>query len=221
MSKRQRIYVGIALLVALGAGVFAGGEMVRRGLVKNYPLFMNTVSQATITADSVYETVIDNSTNPPLHDLMMSISNAEVTRLRVHYHAVYGCDLSAKNYKFNRSGNTLEVLLPKPYVYHLEIKAEQITVNDRPIATTFDKLGPLKRLLAEEMSVPLSKTENHLQAARTKITTSLMWLLLPYGFNLNISFDGRNTPLPKVPGLNQDVDEYLKEKVAPNAPAKR
>jgi hypothetical protein len=58
--------------------------------------------------------------------------------------------------------------------------------------------------------LPLNKDKSAIKSANTKIAEALMWLFIPYKFDLKMYFDNQDFDLPSVVGLNEDVEKYLK-----------
>lgn len=211
--------IAVLLVLAVGAGLFFGGlftgaNKVRGGLIKNYPLFKSIVSSATVEVDSVFECEVVKTNQPAFHELLSKYTKGDSIKVRVTYHAVYGTNLSTRHFILTlKEKEEVDIMLPKPYPYNIELKLQSLQVNGviPGICINSEEYGKVQRFLLEEMSVPLSKAELHLEKARRNTAEVVMWYLMPYKYKVNLYFDGRNYVLPEVPGINKDVDEYMKE----------
>jgi hypothetical protein len=58
----------------------------------------------------------------------------------------------------------------------------------------------------------LNKDKYAKKLAQDIISERVMWLFVPYKFNLKIYFGNQQYQLPEILGLTKDVDEFLKDK---------
>ncbi len=195
-------------------GMFKGANKVRDGLLANYPLFKQIISNAQSEFDSVMTVSLSPTENATLYNFFKGNQNEVV--LSIPYRAKYGMDLEAKNFKIDREGNNLELILPRCYLMDYNLAFDDIKVNGINTWKHFNEAaayGSIKKELNELVRMPLEKQKAHIKTAKHKITVSAMWFLMPYKFNLRVFFSGEEYPLPLVPGINKDVQEHLKEQV--------
>ncbi len=217
---KKLFYTAAAVIITAAAfffGKYSGANLVRDGIVANYPLFKSLVSNSVVEKDST----ISLSANYTDHKTLFSLLNlreSDTINFQIPYHAIYGMDLNSKYFRVSKTRNQIEVYLPNPYVRSLDINFEGVLINGK---TTNEKLSlennnMLKRDLTEIILLPLSKDKSAIKSANTKITEAVIWLFVPYKFELKMYFDNQNFDLPEIVGLNKDVEKYLKENFSNN-----
>jgi hypothetical protein len=133
--------------------------------------------------------------------------------MSVPYHAVYGASLDAKFYKIGQEGNQLEAYMPKPYMRSVIVGFDGVTANGKNLLDTYGRAiyDQSKTMIHEMMAKPLNKDKVALEKARRNIAERVMWIFIPYKYDLKIYFDNQQYELPEIVGLNKDVDKFLKE----------
>ena len=195
---------------AFFAGKYSGANLVRDGLVANYPLFKNIVSNTVTEKDS---TLSLNVLYKDQNDLfaLLGLKESDSLLLHIPYHAIYGQDLNSKYFRVSQTKNLIEVYLPKSYVRTYYINFHRVSANGKNIDKNSSENA--KKLLNEMVIIPLNKDRAVVKAANTKIAEAVMWLFVPYKFELKMFFDNQTFPLPEVVGLNKDVDAFIKENI--------
>ncbi len=208
------IVVVAAVAGAFVFGMYSGAGKVRDGLLANYPLFKLIISNAQTEVDSVMTIALSPEEDAALYNFYKGSVNDVV--LTIPYRANYGMDLEAKNFKKDRNGDEVELILPRCYLMDYNVAFDDIKVNGINTWKHYKDAaayGSVKPALSELMRMRLEKQKEHIKKGKHNITVAAMWLLMPYKFKLRVFFDGQEFPLPQVPGLNKDVNEYLKEQV--------
>jgi hypothetical protein len=215
----KKIILAAAVVIITAAaffyGKYSGANLVRDGLVANYPLFKNIVSNNTIEKDSVLTIAANFEEHKSLFDIF-GLKTTDSLQFKIPYHAVYGMDLNSKYFRVSQQENLIEVYLPKSYVRTFAINEKSITANNKSIAEnlTREQQNEVVKYLNEIILLPLSKDRAAIRIANNKIAESVMWLFIPYKFELKMYFDNQNFELPSVVGLNEDVEKYLKDNFA-------
>ncbi|MCS6819920.1 MAG: hypothetical protein RMJ53_05180 [Chitinophagales bacterium] len=216
----KKLFYIVLIVLVLGAtflaGMFYGANKVRNGLLANYPLFKKIISYSKTEVDSLITLSVSKKEHPGL--ALLFDDKDEQIMLTVPYHATYGMDLEAKNFKTDKKGDLVELMLPGVYLMNYSVAFDKILVNGKPTwkifsdAATFDAVKPH---INEIVRMPLEKNKAHLNEAKKNIAITAMWYLMPYRYNLRIFFNSQEFNLPVVPGINKSVEEYLKEQIAP------
>lgn len=212
---KQKIYWTL-LIIAIGVGAFFlgklnGANLVRSGLVANYPNFKALVTNAVYEKDStlVLELQAEDSTLASLFNVKGLTNTIEIP-----YHAAYGIDLHSKFYKIGREGDDLEVLLPAAYKRSFSVYFDRVSLNGKNILDSYgrDSYNKSKDLIRDKVSPLLNKDKYAKKLAQDIISERVMWLFVPYKFNVKIYFGNQQYQLPEIVGLTKDVDEFLKDK---------
>ena len=215
---KKILLIAVVTLVVTAAffyGKYSGANLVRDGLVANYPLFKNIVSNTNLEKDSSISLKANYAEHQVTFELF-NLKESDTLNFQIPYHAVYGMDLNSKYFRVSHQGNLIEVYLPKSYVRTYAIDYERVLMNGLSAKekVSSEKYSVLKSNLNEMILLPLNKDKSAIKSANTKIAEAVMWLFIPYKFELKMYFDNQNFELPSVVGLNEDVDKYLKENFA-------
>ena len=213
--SRKIWWTFIVITVGVGAffiGKFNGANLVRNGIVANYPNFKSLITNAVIEKDSTVTFYLVNKKHADFFALLKH-PTADTIWMSVPYHAVYGTDLNSKFYKIGQEGNQLEALMPKPYLRSVVVGFDEVKANGKNLFDTYGRevCNQAKPMINEMMYKPLNKDKIALENARRNITERVMWLFIPYKFDLKIYFANQQYELPEIVGLNKDVDAFLKQ----------
>jgi hypothetical protein len=216
--KTKAFLIVLALILiaaAFIAGLYVGANKVRQGLIANYPLFKKIISNTETEVDSTITIHINANEHQALFAWLKEKDTA--ITLTIPYHAKYGMDLEAKNFKTDRVNNNIEIILPGVYLLNYSVAFDKMLVNGVPSWKIFSDRNTFetyKPQIEELVRQRLAKNKSHMREAKKNITISAMWLLMPYRYNIRIFFNSEEFPLPTVPGINQKVEDYLKEQVS-------
>lgn len=216
--KSKAILIAAAIILSAAAfvlGLYLGANKVREGLIANYPLFKKIISNTETEVDSAMFIALNPTEQPALFNLFNT--NEGKVELTIPYHAKYGMDLEAKNFKTDRVKNDVELILPRVYLLNYAVAFDKILVNGKPSWKIFSDpktFEMYKPQIEELVRLPLEKNKSHINEGKKNITTTAMWFLMPYKYNLRVFFNSEEYPLPQVPGINKNVDDYLKEQVS-------
>lgn len=208
--KRKIVWTFLVIIVGIGAffvGYQHGANKVRNGIVTNNSNFKALISNAVIEKDSSVSFYLINETHADFFALLKH-PLADTIWMNVPYHAVYGANLDIKFYKIGQEGNLLDVLLPKPYMRSVLVGFDGVTANGKNLLDAYGKevYNKAKPMINEMMAIPLNRDTLALENARRNMAERTMWLFMPYKFDLKIYFADQQYELPKVVGLNKDVD---------------
>lgn len=204
-------YLLVVLLVVVASitGFYIGTNIVRDGLVANYPTIKNLVNRSYVEVDTVLTIPISAEETPALFENSL-VKKTDSPTLAVRVLAKYGTNLDTHFYKINKKGNEIEAMLPNTWVLDYTVlnytfSAKKLDFSTLNTAANKDmhSLLPLK----------LEKFKSFHLAAKNKIATALMFYFIPYKFELKVFFSNQQLPLPVVVGLNKDVNEYIGEQV--------
>lgn len=215
--KTKAILIATAVMMSATAfilGLYLGANKVREGLIANYPLFKKIISNTETEVDSAMIIAL----NPTEHAALFNLfhNNEDKVELTIPYHAKYGMDLEAKNFKTDRVKNEVEIILPRVYLLNYAVAFDKILVNGKPSWKIFSDpktFETYKPQIEELVRLPLEKNKAHLNEGKKNIAITAMWFLMPYKYNISVFFNSEEFPLPQVPGINKDVEEYIKEQV--------
>jgi hypothetical protein len=216
--KSKAILIAAAIILSAAAfvlGLYLGANKVREGLIANYPLFKKIISNTETEVDSAMFIALNPTEQPALFNLFNT--NEGKVELTIPYHAKYGMDLEAKNFKTDRVKNDVELILPRVYLLNYAVAFDKILVNGKPSWKIFSDpktFEMYKPQIEELVRLPLEKNKSHINEGKKNITTTAMWFLMPYKYHLRVFFNSEEYPLPQVPGINKNVDDYLKEQVS-------
>lgn len=209
MKTLKPILIVICFLAAIGAAFFYGMNKVRDGLIANYPTIKNVVNGALIDVDSSISIPITKSDNEVLFAALQTYSKGDTLALTVPYYGRYGVDLSVRNYRVFRDGQTVEVWLPSSTLIYCELKFDKMLVNGKAYAG--ENIFSVKSELYKQLLPILNKQKSHQAKAKKNLAKVLMFYFMPYRFGLKLFIDSELQTLPEVPGVNKDVDEFIKE----------
>ncbi len=216
MSKGRIFLVAIAvLLFAVGGffiGLFKGVNLVRQGLVDNYPTVRNVITGSFIEVDSTMEATITKAENPELFELLKGDNQGDSLTVMVPYYGRYGVDMN-RYIRVVRDGEYAEVAVSKMIMTYCEIKFQDLLVNGQSAAAVIKEGNyPLLRAKMYDFVLPvLSKNKSHIAKAKLNVAKALVFYFEPYKFHLRFFIDNQLQPVPVVPGANKDVDEYIHE----------
>lgn len=206
--RKVLVLLVLAIVVAGAVGYFSlmkGVDLVKQGLVDNYPLAKHLIHHTRVRTDTVIELTVSSKDIPGLN-----LSDSAAT-LRIPYRAEYGIDLSVRNYKLFRDGKEVECMLPPIRCLFHSVYTKDVLLNGQaPDAPTKALLQPWMEAQLESL---LIRDKRMVAEARLEITKGLMYLFIPYGFGLRLYIDNTRMELPLLPGINQKVDDYLNQLV--------
>lgn len=210
--------IGIILLViALLAGAYVigmmkGANLVRNGLLQNYPSVYNIIAGSQVEVDTVVELTLTREQDSSLFALLQGNAKTDTLNVRLPYYGRYGINLS----RYRRvvpDGNLVEVALPDIKMYYCEIKFAEARLNGTPLSAKFEggKYRDITNKLYGYVLPLLSKDKSNKAKARESVIKALAYYILPYKFELRIYIDNELQTIPVIPGANKDVDEFIKE----------
>lgn len=207
------LFIVAAAGVAFYVGAKYGANLVRNGLVANHPTMKNLTSGSFYEADTAIALTIDQLNQPELFNLLAGSSKSDTILLTVPYYARYGVDLNTRYFRVVRDKETVEVSLPAVRPLYIDIRYGGVLANGVPVLDNLPgKLNSTyTRLLYPLVEMQLQKHRQHKKAAEQKLTQAVMYYFMPYQLDLLLYIDNQRIELPLLPGVNQDVDEYLKE----------
>ena len=214
MKKTILFLVG-AVLIGVGAyfiGMMKGANLVRNGILQNYPTVYNVIAGSQIEVDTVIDFSIAKGDSSALATLLKVESKQDTFHMVVPYYGRYGINLS----RYRRvvpDGNLVEIALPEIKMYYCEIKFDQVLLNGMPLTTKFNGANytAIKNALYARLLPVLSKEKANREKAKQSVIKSLAYYILPYKFELRIYIDNELQTIPVIPGANKDVDEFINE----------
>ncbi|MBK8659015.1 MAG: hypothetical protein IPN22_09135 [Bacteroidetes bacterium] len=212
MKVLKPVLLVVLFLGAIGTAFFYGLNKVRDGLVANYPTIKYVVNGALTDIDSSITFVVTKAEAPALLEAVKSYTISDSLELTVPYYGRYGVDLSVRNYRVFRDGQTIEVWLPASTLIYSELKFDKIQMNGKGYAG--DNFFTVKNELYKYLLPVLQKHKSHQAKARKNVAKALMFYFIPYKFDLKFFIENQLQTLPVLPGVNKDVDEYIKEQLA-------
>ena len=213
--KKIILFVVVAVIIGVAAyfiGMMKGANLVRNGLLQNYPTVYNVIAGSQVEVDTTIEFVINKGDSEGLTTLLKADGKADSFRVVVPYYGRYGINLS----RYRRvvpDGNLVEIALPEIKMYYCEIKFDQVTVNGLPLTAKFNgaNYAAIRSAFYTELLPVLSKDKGNKEKAKQAVIKSLAYYILPYKFDLRIYIDNELQTIPVIPGANKDVDEFIKE----------
>ncbi len=215
--KKAIISIIVVLLIASAAviGFLKGADKVRDGLIANYPTVKNLVQGATAEFDSVFVINLTKQDNEELFNLLSAASSNDSLAISIPYYGRYGIDLSVRNFRVFRDGQTVQVWIPATRLLYCELKFDQMSLNSSSAVALFRKENSavLKQKMYEFLIPILEKHKSNQKAAKTAVAKAMMFYFMPYKFDLQLYINEEQQQLPIVPGINQTVDEAINEMV--------
>lgn len=205
--------VVIALLVAAYfIGMMKGANLVRNGILQNYPSVAAIIAGSQVEVDTTVELSVYKDDDTGLFTLLKEETKSDTLQLKVPYYGRYGINLS----RYRRvvpDGNLVEIALPEIKMYYCEIKFDQVLVNGIPLTAKFNgaNYAAIKNALYTHLLPVLSKDKANKARAKENVIKSLAYYILPYKFELRIYIDNELQTIPVLPGANKDVDEFIQE----------
>jgi len=98
---------------------------------------------------------------------------------------------------------------------YCELKFDGFVVNGKtgtPILKS-DNAADVRKKLYEYLIPVIEKDKTSQKAARQTVTKTLMFYFMPSKLDLKVYIDLAEQPLPKVPGVNQSVDDAINEAI--------
>ena len=215
MKRILLFLIAIIVLGAVGALSFLKGvDKVRDGLIANYPTVKNVVQGANVEFfDSLLVTTVTKTDNEELFNLLKGDSQSDSVELSIPYYGRYGVDLSVRNFRVFRDGQTVEVWLPDSKLIYCELKFERMLIDGKSgaFALKGESYVLLKNKMYEYLIPVLDKNKSNQKAAKLVVTKAMMFYFMPYKFDLKLYINEQQQTLPKVPGVNQTVDEAINQ----------
>lgn len=212
---KSKIVIVVLVIAATAAAFFIGmkkgANLVRAGLVANYPTIKNVVQSADIEIDSSISFSLTPQDDSALFAMLKSNSKNDSLRFAIPYYGRFGVDLSFRNFRiFENDGSEVEVWLPSATVRFLALKFNHISMNGKFVETTATQQ---KQIFEYVLYSIFEKNKMHLPQARRNVAKALMFYFMPYKFSLKLYIDNEQQTLPVVPGVNQTVEDAIKEMV--------
>lgn len=207
------VLVVVAALVAFYTGANYGADKMRDGLVANHPTMKNLTAGSFFEADTLISLTIDKVNQPELHSLLFPQIKSDTIQLSVPYYARYGVDLNTRYFRVVRDKNTVEVSLPAVRPLYVELRYGRVYASGVPVMDFLPgkQFSAFTTALYPLVEAQLQKHRQHKKDAELKLTKAVMYYFMPYQLDLLLYIDNQRKELPLLPGVNQDVDEYLKE----------
>ena len=214
----MKILKAIFFIIVAGAiiagvhiwGMKSGAELVRNGLVANFPTIKNLILGSAIEVDSTITLSLTKSDNELLFMALKGDSKSDSLWLTIPYYGRYAIDVPARSYRVIRDNETIEAWLPAGKIQYCELKFDKMLVDGKNY--TFKENAPQVKNSLYSLLIPaLDKIKSHQTALKTNVTKVFMFYFMPYKFQLKVYIDNEQQVLPVVPGINKNVDEYIKE----------
>lgn len=218
-------FVKIALVVivfaALLAGVYfvgvkSGADLVRNGLLANYPTVKNVVQSANVEFDTTVTATLTATENAALFNYLKGTAKGDSLEVSIPYYGRYGIDLSVRNFRvFKNDEGAVEVWLPAVVMRYCELKFDGLIINGGAASAALkgDNAAAIRKELYTWLIPLLQKSKPQVKAAKLAETKAMMYYFMPYKFDLKLYIDGEMQNLPLVPGVNQSVDDAIKQAV--------
>ncbi len=196
-------------------GFYKGADKVRDGLIANYPTVKNLVQGASVEVDSVSVITLTKQDNSELFNLLNTTSGNDTLVISIPYYGRYGIDLSVRNFRVFRDGETVQVWMPATRLLYCELKFDQMLLDAIPSGTLFQKGNStlLKQKMYAYFIPLLERNKSNQKAAKVAVAKSMMYYFMPYKFDLQLYINEEQQQLPVVPGINQTVDEAVNQMV--------
>lgn len=212
--NKARIFL-ILLLVAIviaGASYFAlmkGVNMMRDGLVANYPVVKYVVAGALVEVDSTLNATISKTEYPDLYNALCNGCKQEQLQISAPYYARYEIGMNTRYFRIIRDKNTVEVWLPEPTLAYCELKFDQMKVNGT--SPNIQNFPVFRKIMYEHFLATITKHKANMAAARKNVAKALIFYFVPYKLDLKLYIGNQLQTLPEVPGVTKDIDSYIKE----------
>lgn len=212
------LLVVVAAVLLAGAyffGMKSGADLVRNGLIANYPTVKNVVQGTSIEVDSVASVTLAKAENEELFQLLGGDAKADTLNFSIPYYGRYGVP-SVGPFRVLKNGDgEVEVWMPPAKMQYCELKFDGMFINGKPATAVVrdENTVELKRKLYDFLIPVLNKNKGNLKAAKLSATKALMFYFIPYKFDLKVYIDNDIQDLPVVPGVNQSVDEAIKKAI--------
>ena len=221
--KTGKVILIVVLVIAAiaGAGFYGlkyGTDLVRNGIVANYPTIKNVVHGAVTEFDSTAHIILTKSANEELFNYLKGDLKTDTIQFSMPYYGRYGVDLSVRNFRvFKNDDGAIEVWVPGVMLRYCELKFDGLVVNGKVASTLLQSANSLaiRKKLYEYMIPVLEKNKANLKAAKTTTTKAMMFYIMPYKMDLKLYIGEELQTLPNVPGVNQSVEDAIKEAVNP------
>lgn len=219
--KAVKIVLVVIVVAAIVAGAYffgmkSGADLVRNGLLANYPTVKNVVQSANVEFDTTVSVTLTTAENAEIFNLLKGTNKADSLQISIPYYGRYGIDLSVRNFRvFKNDEGAVEVWLPAVVMRYCELKFDGLVINGSSAATLFkgDNAAEIRKKLYELLLPVLQKNKAHVKAAKVAENKALMFYFMPYKWDLKVYIDNELQNLPLVPGVNQSVDDAIKQAV--------
>jgi len=202
------IFVVVAIVAAYFFGMKKGANLVRYGLLANYPTTKNVVQSADIEIDSVLSFALTIENDSLLFNSLKNDLKTDKLQISIPYYGRYGVDLSVRNFRvFENEDAEVEVWLPDVTLRYCELKFDNMIVNGK----VEEKNAASHKKMYEYLIPLLEKNKAGRKAAKMSTAKALMYYFMPYKFGLKLYIGNELQTLPLVPGVNQSVDDAIKE----------
>ncbi len=219
--KAVKIVLVVIVVAAIVAGAYflgmkSGADLVRNGLLANYPTVKNVVQSANVEFDTTVSVTLTSAENAEIFNLLKGANKTDSLQISIPYYGRYGIDLSVRNFRvFKNDEGAVEVWLPAVVMRYCELKFDGLVINGSSAGTLFkgDNAAEIRKKLYELLLPVLQKNKTHVKAAKVAENKALMFYFMPYKWDLKVYIDNELQNLPLVPGVNQSVDDAIKQAV--------
>ncbi len=189
-------------------GLKGGSNLVRNGIMANYPTVKNVVQSADVEIDSALNFSIKPEDDSLLYGLIKENSKGDSLQISIPFYVRYGVDLSVRNFRvFKDDKGDAEVWLPAVTLRYCELKFDRMIVNGKPATGT----AAAHKALYDYLIPRFEKNRKNQEAAKLNVTRAMMYYFMPYKFGLTLYIGDEQQSLPLLPGVNQTVDDAVKE----------
>jgi hypothetical protein len=211
------LLTGIVILGLIAAGYIfgmkSGADLVRNGMVQDYPVIKTLVTGSMVDFDSTVDVSLTMKDDSALFNYLKGTSKSDTIRISIPAYTRYGIDMAAGSVRPFEREDALEIWVPAIKLVYCELRFDRLLVKGQPGAEIMNKAdGPAIRRAFYNYFIPLlNKHKSHIKAAKNNVAKSLMFYFIPFKFNLKVYIDNEQWPLPIVPGVNKSVDEAIRE----------
>jgi len=220
MKTGKIVFIAILIIAAIGGSAFLGikygVDLIRNGLIANYPTLKNVVHGATTELDSVASITLTRTDNEELFSQLKGDSKSDTIHFSIPYYGRYGVDLSVRNFRvFKNDDGAVEVWLPAVVLRYCELKFDGLKINKKSGAVLLQGASnvAVRKNLYTYLIPLLEKNKANQKTAKITTTKAMMFYFMPYKLDLKLYIGDEFQDLPLVPGVNQSVDEAIREAI--------
>lgn len=204
------LLVVVAIVATYFIGYKAGADVVRNGLLANYPTVKNVVQSGDIETDSTLTFTLTAQDDSALFGLLGNSQSSDSIQVSIPYYGRYGIDLAIRHFRFFiNDDKDVEMWLPGVTLRYCELKFDQLLINGKPAVAA--NSPNMHKTMYVYLIPLLGKNRKAQKAAKLAVTKALMYYFMPYKFGLRLYIDKEYQDLPMVPGANLTVEEAAKK----------